>query len=245
MKKYKVIACKVLSKELYTIASKSKNQIDILWLQQALHDTPDKLRRLINEAIEKVEHEDEKYDAILLGYGLCSKGTLGVKALKTPLVVPRAHDCITMLLGSKERYRELFDSRDGGIYWYSCGWIDNALQPGKERYEKTYQDYVDKFGEDNAKYLMEMEQNWMQEYTCATYIRWKEFDDGRNKEYIEYTQECARYLEWAYEEVWGSSDLLTDLLEGRWDNEKFLFVAPGQKIFATNDKYIVGVKEDA
>ena len=57
--KYKVIACKVLSKELYTIASKSKNQIDILWLQQALHDTPDKLRRLINEAIEKVEHEDE------------------------------------------------------------------------------------------------------------------------------------------------------------------------------------------
>lgn len=242
MKKYKVIACKVISKELYTIAAKSKNQIDILWLQQALHDTPDKLRKQIEDAIARVENEEEKYDAILLGYGLCSKGIAGVKAQKTPIVVPRGHDCITMLLGSKEKYRELFDSRDGGIYWYSCGWIDHAMQPGKERYELTYQNYLNQFGEDNAKYLMEMEQNWMQEYTCASFIRWKEFDDGRNKEYIDYTKECANYLEWEYDEVEGSSLLLTDLLEGNWDKERFLFVASGQMIYATNDKDIVGVK---
>lgn len=245
MKKYKVIACKVIAKELYTLAAKSRNLIDILWLQQALHDTPDKLRKQIEDAILSVENEAEDYDAILLGYGLCSKGIAGVKAIRTPLVVPRGHDCITMLLGSKEKYRELFDNHDGGIYWYSCGWIDNALQPGKERYEKTYQNYLDQFGEENAKYLMEMEQNWMQEYNCATYIRWPEFDDGRNKEYIDYTKECAQYLEWGYEEVRGSSSLLTDLLEGNWDDERFLFVAPKQKIIATNDKDIVGVKADA
>ena len=172
-------------------------------------------------------------------------GTAGIKAVKTPIIIPRGHDCITMLLGSKEKYRELFDKYDGGIYWYSCGWIDHALQPGKERYEKTYQDYVDKFGDENAKYLMEMEQNWMQEYDCATYIRWHEFDDGRNKEYIDYTKECAQYLEWEYKEVEGDSKLLTDLLEGRWDNDRFLYVAPNQKIIATNDEQIVGVKEDA
>ncbi len=245
MKKYKVIACKVISKELYTIAAKSKNLIDILWLKQALHDTPDRLRRQISEAIERVENEDETYDAILLGYGLCSKGIAGVKAVKTPIIAPRGHDCITMLLGSKERYRELFDSHSGGIYWYSCGWIDHALQPGKERYELTYQNYLNQFGEENAKYLMEMEQNWMQEYNCAMYIRWPEFDDGRNKEYIDYTKECAQYLEWQYKETPGSSSLLTDLLEGNWDEERFLSVAPGQKIIATNDSCIIGVKDDA
>ncbi len=245
MKKYKVIACKVFSKELYTIAAKSKNLIDILWLQQALHDTPDKLRRQINDAVIRIENEDEKYDAILLAYGLCSKGTAGIKAVNTPIVIPRGHDCITMLLGSKEKYRELFDRHEGGIYWYSCGWIDHALQPGKERYEKTYQDYLDKFGEENAKYLMEMEQNWMQKYNCAAYIRWPEFDDGLNEEYIEYTKECAQYLEWEYREEQGSSKLLTDLLEGEWDEDRFLYVSPNHKIIATNDENIVGVKEDA
>ncbi|MEX1377957.1 MAG: DUF1638 domain-containing protein [Eubacteriales bacterium] len=245
MKKYKVIACKVLSKELYTVASKSKNLIDILWLKQALHDTPEKLKKQIEEAISRIENEEETYDAILLGYGICSKGTLGIKAKKTPLVMPRAHDCITMLLGSKERYQELFSKYNGGIYWYSCGWIDNALQPGKERYEKTYQHYFDQFGEDNAKYLMEMEQNWMQEYSCAMYVKWKEFDDGRNEEYIEYTKECADYLDWKYEEVEGSSSLLADLLEGRWDEERFLIVEPSRKIVATNDNQIVGARQDA
>ena len=245
MKKYKVIACKVLSKELYTIASKSENLIDILWLKQALHDTPEKLRKQIEEAISRIEGEEETYDAILLGYGLCSKGTLGIKAQKTPLVIPRAHDCITMLLGSKEKYKELFDKYSGGIYWYSCGWIDHALQPGKERYEKTYQSYLQQFGEDNAKYLMEMEQNWMQEYSCAMYVKWSEFEDGRNKEYIEYTKECADYLDWAFEEVWGSSTLLSDLLEGRWDDERFLIVEPRRKIVATNDEHIVGARQDA
>ena len=60
MKKYKVIACKVFSKELYTIAAKSKNLIDILWIQQALHDTPDKLRSQIEAAVTRIENEDEK-----------------------------------------------------------------------------------------------------------------------------------------------------------------------------------------
>jgi len=38
-------------------------------------------------------------------------------------VVPRAHDCITLLLGSKERYAKLFGERPG-TYWYSAGWLE-------------------------------------------------------------------------------------------------------------------------
>lgn len=244
MKKYKVVACKVLSKELYTIAANSKNIIDILWLQQELHNTPEKLRTQVNNAIMDIENEEEKYDAILLGYGLCSNGILGVESTSTPIVIPRAHDCVTLLLGSKEKYRDIFDSHNGGTYWYSCGWIDHALQPGKVRFEKTYKEYVDKYGEDNAKYLMEMEQQWMQEYNCATFIRWKEFDGERNDEYANYTKECAQYLEWNYEETDGSSLLLSDLLNGNWDCDRFLVVNPKEKIMATNDKNIIGVKKN-
>ena len=41
------------------------------------------------------------YDAILLGYGLCGNGLAGVTARHTRLVLPRAHDCIGILMGSR------------------------------------------------------------------------------------------------------------------------------------------------
>ena len=61
-----------------------------------------------------------KYDAILIGYALCSNGVVGLTSRRIPLVIPRGHDCITLLLGSKELYRDYFDSHRG-IYWYSSG----------------------------------------------------------------------------------------------------------------------------
>ncbi len=99
---------------------------------------------------------------------------------------------------------------------------------------------MDTYGEDNAKYLIDMEQNWMQEYNCATFIKWDEFNDGRNKRYREYTKECADYLEWDYTEEKGTSSLLNDFINGNWDSERFLVVQPGQEIIATNDNNIVG-----
>ena len=47
--------------------------------------------------------DESKYEAILLGYGLCSNGLVGLTARSIPLVIP-VHDCITLFLGSKEQY---------------------------------------------------------------------------------------------------------------------------------------------
>ena len=43
------------------------------------------------------------YEAILFGYALCGNGLLGLTAFTVPLVIPRAHDCITLLLGSRQQ----------------------------------------------------------------------------------------------------------------------------------------------
>jgi hypothetical protein len=78
---------------------------------KGLHNLGDiKMRRILQEEIEKVE--PDKYEAILLGYGLCNNGTLDLRAA-VPVVIPKAHDCITLLLGSKEKYREYFDQNPG------------------------------------------------------------------------------------------------------------------------------------
>ena len=186
-----------------------------------------------------IEAEEESYDGICLGYGLCSNGIVGVSSKKYPLIVPRGHDCITLLLGSKEKYQSLFNSRKGGIYWYTPGWIEHSTQPGKERYELLYKQYADKYGEDNAQYLMDMEQNWMKEYDNALYIDWTHLDTDK---YIQYTKECAEYLKWQHEVVEGSDSLLSDMLEGHWDHEKFLVLQPGSKIKASFREDIIDIE---
>ena len=222
----KFIVCKVLQKEAYLCAARSKNVIDIVLMRQGLHNEPDKLRRQVQQELDQtVDERDRPYDAALLGYGICSNGTVGLSS-KIPIVVPRGHDCMTLLLGSKEKYREYFDTHRG-IYWYSPGWIDHNDQPGKERYERTLQEYRKKYGDDNAEYLMKTEQGWMNEYSWATYVDW---DLPGKDEYIKFTKECAEYLGWNYDRIEGDSGLMQRFVDGKWDNSEFLTVKPGRKI---------------
>ena len=221
-----LIACKVLQREAYYCAARSPNIVDVVLMQQGLHDTPDKLREEVQKALQ-VTHDIQgrPYDASLLGYGLCSNGIVGLSA-QIPIVVPRGHDCITILLGSKERYQQYFDSHRG-IYWYSPGWIESGKQPGEKRYNDTLEEYQRKYGEDNAQYLMEVEQTWMKEYQWATYVDWG-FVDGER--YKNYTKQCADYLEWNYDELKGEASLMQRFVDGRWDEGDFLVVEPGKKI---------------
>jgi len=140
--------------------------------------------------------------------------------------VPRAHDCITLLLGSKEKYKEYFDSHRG-VYWYSCGWLESTPMPGKERVEQTRAEYVEKYGEDNADYLMEMEQNWLKEYNWATFVDW-DFDICT--QYAEHTKKCAEYLGWNFDRIKGSSSLMQKIVDGDWLDDDFLILKPGQII---------------
>ncbi len=228
-KRLKFIVCKALWREAYKTAAESRNLVDIRLMPQGLHNEPNRLRRSLAEAIKEDKDENgNTYDAILLGYGLCSNGVVGLKADKVPLVIPRAHDCITLLLGSKEKYKEYFDTHEG-VYWYSPGWIETSTQPGRERYETTYNEYVRRYGKDNAEYLMEMEQRWYREYKWATYVDW---GFPKSEDYRRYTKECAEYLNWNYDEVKGDDSLLSDLVNGNWDEKRFLVVSPGQSIAA-------------
>ena len=235
-KRFKLIGCKVLMRELYQLAYQSENIVDLLWKKQALHNTPDLLRKEVQAAIDAVEAEGEAYDAILLGYCLCSNGIVGLHSKRIPLVIPRGHDCVTLLLGSKERYSEIFNSYGGGIYWYSPGWIENSIQPGKARFELAYNEYVEKYGEDNAQYLIDMEQGWMKEYKCALYVDWPE---QHRQDYADFTKECADFLKWEYRAESGSSQLLKDMVDGNWDSAKFLVVQPGEAVQPSFDNDII------
>ena len=225
-----------MQREAYFCAARSKNVVDIVLMEQGLHDEPEKLRSEVQKALDNTcDIQGRPYDASLLGYGLCSNGIVGLSA-KIPIVAPRGHDCITLLLGSKDKYQEYFDSHRG-VYWYSPGWIESGKQPSEERYEKMLKEYKEKYGDDNAQYLMELEQKWIKEYNWASYINWGLVDTD---DYKDYTKRCAEFLHWNYDELKGSPILMQKLVDGDWSEGEFLVVKPGQKICEdlTNDGII-------
>ena len=256
-RRFAVVACGVLWREIAGTAAALPHSYDLRFLRQGLHNSPELLRSELQAAVDGASAAvapglpaDKaaagsswsscapaplKPEAILVGYGLCSNGLAGIEARDVPLVAPRAHDCLTFLLGSKERYREIFDAGPG-TYWYSPGWIETGTQPGRERTEALRREYRERYGEENADYLMEMEQDWMKKYNTCAYVSLGGFDDSA---YRAYSRECAEYMGWTYREPGGDPGLLRDFLAGEWDDERFIVVPPGRRIAASFDESIV------
>ena len=110
----KLIACKALYRELAYVTALSENIVDVTWMRQGYHERPEQLRELLQKEIDTVEEGMDShtnkicergegcgvagdFDAILLGYGLCSNAVTGICAKKHRLVIPKAHDCITYI----------------------------------------------------------------------------------------------------------------------------------------------------
>ncbi len=234
-----VITCAVLELEIEHIAANLPHLRHVECLEQGLHNDPPRLKRELQSAIGRIEQQ-LPVEAIVLGYGLCSRGTEGVRANRCRLVIPRAHDCITLLLGCKTRYAE-YVKKHPGTYWYSPGWNKHHTPPGQGRYEKLYCQYCEKYGEDNARYLMETEQNWFSTYDRATFVDLGVGDIGSG---IDFTRQCADWLGWNFDRQQGDPELLQSLLEGRWDEERFVVVPPGQSFRMTGDPRVIEVDVD-
>jgi len=239
----KMISCEVLARQAYYIAAFSPHVTDVELVAKGLHNTPDVLRAALQRSLDATE--PGKYDAILLGYGLCSNSIAGLSCAHTQMVVPRAHDCITLYLGSGERYAEEFRANPG-TYWYTADYIERggdstdlvALGSAAEeaQMDKVYEEYVQKYGKDNADYLMEVMGAWKQHYNRAAYI---EAAEMRLPDYTSQVQELATRRGWNFERLMGSLVILHDLLEGHWDEGRFLVVPPGQTIAPVYDGRII------
>ena len=117
------LTCEVLARSVYLCAARSPNVVDVHLNRRGLHDDPPNLREILQEQIDR---SGAPYDALVLAYGLCGGATAGLRAGAIPLVVPRAHDCITLFLGSRERYQTEF-SADPGTYWYVQDYLERCL----------------------------------------------------------------------------------------------------------------------
>jgi hypothetical protein len=239
--KLKCISCEALARILYHNAATSPHSIDIDLYELGLHNDPPDLQRQLQAAIDAVDAG--KYDAIVMGYGLCGKATEGITARDLTIVVPRAHDCITLFLGSRDRYLREFEENTG-TYWYAADYIERTLDANTSlslgaltvgNSQQQYDEFVAKYGEDNAAYLMEVMGGWEKHYQRAAYIAYDFFasstaqDKARND---------ARDNQWNFDEVAGNLILIRKLLYGEWDDD-FLMLKPGERLAMSHDDGVI------
>ena len=239
----KLIACEILYRELCAAVARSINHVDIEFLPKGLHDIGQEgMSSRLAQVLAKVDQS--QYEAVLFGYGLCSNGVIGLSADKIPLVIPRAHDCITFFFGSKERYLEYFQSHPG-VYFKTSGWIErgeNTHQANpqsiahKSGMVQTYDELVAKYGEDNARFLYEQLCNMTRNYNAIAYIEMGIEPDDR---FERTARRQAAERGWSFEKLRGDLGLLQSLVDGPWDDARFLVVPPGSRVAASFDEQII------
>ena len=241
----KLISCEIFYREFCAAVARSPHTVDAEFLPKGLHDVgSEQMLAQLQETVDRVD--TSKYEAILMGYGLCNNGLAGLTAPAIPIVVPRAHDCITLFLGSQERYMDYFQNHPG-TYFHTTGWIERGQANGelgqlalgqKLGTTQTYADLVARYGEDNAKYLWETIGDLTRHYAQATFIEMGIEPDGS---FERRSQEKAQARGWKYEEVKGDMRLIERLVNGVWDEKEFLIVPPGKRIAAQYDGGIIQI----
>jgi hypothetical protein len=239
----KLIACEILYREMCAAVARSVNRIDVEFLPKGLHDIGQSgMSSRLAEVLAGVDAS--QYDAVLLGYGLCSNGLIGLAAREIPLVVPRAHDCITLFLGGKERYLEYFQTHPG-VYFQTSGWIERGEgmdQLGPDSIQQklglggTYEELAAKYGEDNAKFLYEQLGDMTRNYSTIAWISMGIEPDDR---FERQARRKAADRGWKFEKLTGSMTLIQQLLDGPWDSDRFLVVPPGSSIAPSYAENIV------
>ena len=209
--KYLVIACSIMKDELLRFQTE---EISFVFMEQSLHRTPQKMGPLIQNEIDRADHQD--WDYILLGYGLCSNGILGIMSKRHPLVVPRVHDCIALFLGSHEKYIEE-QKKEPGTYYLTKGWIEEGKSP-----IGIYKEYCKRVDPETAEWTIREE---LKHYTRITLVDIGNLSDVHR----EHGKENAEFLHLRYEEVKGSLEFFEKMLQGPW-KDGFIILKPGEEV---------------
>ena len=207
----RIIACETVAEEIRNLIPEG---IPCKSLEFGLHRTPEKLNAALQKEIDETK---EDVDTILLGYGMCSKGCLGLEAQHSRLVIPKVDDCIGLFLGSRAEYSKQH-LQAPGTYYLTKGWIECGDDPYTEYLKMT-----EKYGHEKA--------HWLESQVIKNYTRLALINTGnyRMGKYRRYGKKVASFFSLTFEEIPGSNMLVEKLIEGRWD-EDFVVIEPGGKI---------------
>jgi hypothetical protein len=235
---FKLIACEAFTREICACMAEMPHVIDLEFTAIDSHDHPDTLRQSIQEKIDAVEKSGRTYDAMLLCYGLCGNATVGLVARSTQLVIPRAHDCCTILLGSKKLFSRHFEKCPSQPF-YSRGHIEHHSDAHTRHLltkspEEQKALLADLYGEENAESLAAA-----MNPGCGNRLVYINVPPTESRECIQLCREKAEKENKAYIQLEGSLALIRNLMSGNWYPADFLVVKPGKTISGVYDREAV------
>jgi Protein of unknown function (DUF1638) len=197
-------------------------KVPATFMEYGFHRTPQLMTPALQEQVDGIAEPS----TVIVGYGLCGNGLVGLKARQHTLIVPRADDCITILLGSYRRYMEEF-SAEPGTYYLTKGWLESGSHPLKE-----YREYLEKYDDETAAWLIdEQYKNYKRVVLVAPNQEELEAYREQAREVADF---CAARWGYRYEERIGSEDFVGKLLQlgpqlGA-STDDFLVIPPGGEI---------------
>jgi hypothetical protein len=241
-----LISCRVFERELEVLAPNARTDLRIQYLEMALHEKPGaQLGAALQDAVNAVP--TDQFDAIALGYGLCNRGLVGLQTRALPLAVPRAHDCLGILMGCSARYLSELDQHPG-TYFQSPGWIehlpaDRTLRPLAAGTDNVFsakrEELVARYGEENAAFLLEELASFTKHYKRLAFIA-SPVAGAAGHELK--AREIARQQGWQFERLPGDLGRLRRLVDGEWNASEMLVLKPGERIGLRYDGQLIGAE---
>lgn len=193
----------------------------VTFLDYGLHRVPKKLTKSLQAAIDAIPTPS----LIVLGYGMCGNGLLGIQAGIHTLLMPRTEDCIAIFLGSDDAYRAEFNAHPG-TYYLTGGWLEAGSDPLKE-----YESYLPKYGQETTDFVMDTQ---YKNYTRLMLVGHSDEDLSTYRERALRVADYCKRWNMTYHEMRGSDDYVRRLVEVAQDlskaDEAFRVVLPGGRI---------------
>lgn len=236
----KLIACNVFQREACWCIAQSPHIIDVEFTELGEHAHSGLLRQRIQDRIDAADKAGKSYDAVLLLFGLCGNATVGLCARRTRLVIPRAHDCCTVLLGSRAKFQEHFKDAPSTPF-SSSGYMERGeyflrVDDGVPtvHYGDGYAALVAQYGEDNARYIWESMHPPALEKTQSTAV-FIDVPETTQPAHLARFEQEARASGKTPVRLPGNIRLIRNLLFGEWPADEFLIVPPGHRIGGVYD----------
>ena len=228
-KKTYVIACAILAVDMKHSAEKLGLDISYKFLEAGLHNSPRLLKEKLQAAIDEISASG-LCDRIIIGYGICGKGTIGIQSRNIPLSIPKVHDCIALFLGGDQAYKREF-KKYPGTYYLSAGWCEEKTDPISQRKQwvnfgeqkLNFNDLVDEYGQAAAHQTFDFLNSWQKNYQRAAFI---ETGAKKSDRYERYAKEMADEYNWKYDKIQGSQALIKQLITACESCPDILLVPP-------------------
>lgn len=229
-----VLACSVFEREIALHAAHAHHIADIRFFEMGLHDQPTVLRGRLQANLDDL-NQLTGIDAVVLCYGLCGRGTVGLSSSRHKLVIPRAHDCVTVFMGSKEAYAE-HQRKCATCYYYTPGWNRGRRVPGPDALEALRADLSRRFDADDIEFLVDATREQWAMHDTVSYVDLGTDDSAAEEAYA---RNCAGWLGWRFERLSGDPALLRDLLWCKWDAERYQIIEPGATLAQSHDRSVM------